>query len=254
MSDLFRNLAAPFPADRVSWRVGPTNKDKTKGMALAYVDARDVMDRLDAVCTPAGWQNRYSHADGKTVCEIGILFAGVNASLSAPPIREWIWKADGAGDSEMEAEKGALSDAFKRAAVRWGIGRYLYDVSSPWVAIEPHGKSYSIPDHELARLRKMLSNSVPQTATANAVAEPTPPAPRPATGNGHVKEREPTDDDVIAADLKTMLAGARTMAAYEALIQGEEFNSQYQALPTMQRDAVFAAAGLRKRELAKAHP
>lgn len=135
--DLFDGLAAPFPPERVSWRVGTSNKKKrqketgdqyakaTKGQALAYLDARDVMDRLDEVCGPGGWANRYTHAEKKTVCEIGIRIEG-----------EWVWKSDGAGDSDIEAEKGALSDAFKRAAVRWGVGRYLYDVSSPWVDLD----------------------------------------------------------------------------------------------------------------------
>jgi hypothetical protein len=44
-----RALFAPFPPGRVSWRVGSTTQDKKRGMALAYIDARDVMDRLDAV-------------------------------------------------------------------------------------------------------------------------------------------------------------------------------------------------------------
>ena len=63
-SDDFRRLTAPFDPARVSWRVGSTNKDKTRGMALAYIDARDVMDRLDDVCGPEGWQRRYPHAEG----------------------------------------------------------------------------------------------------------------------------------------------------------------------------------------------
>jgi hypothetical protein len=41
-----------------------------------------------------------------------------------------------AGDSDVEEEKGAISDAFKRAAVKWGIGRYLYDMPTPWVPCE----------------------------------------------------------------------------------------------------------------------
>lgn len=141
----FDRLRAPFPADRISWRVGATNREKTKGLALAFIDARDVMERLDDVCSPAGWQDRYPHANGKTVCAIGIKIGD-----------EWIWKEDGAGDTDVEAEKGALSDAFKRAAVRWGIGRYLYDVASPWVDIEPHGKSYGIKASELPKLRAVL--------------------------------------------------------------------------------------------------
>lgn len=125
MSDIFDQLKAEFPRNAVSWRAQSMKQDGTAALALAYIDARDVMNRLDDVLGPDGWQCRYPHANGKTVCEIGIRVG-----------EEWIWKADGAGDSDIEAEKGALSDAFKRAAVRWGIGRYLYDLDSPWVDCE----------------------------------------------------------------------------------------------------------------------
>jgi hypothetical protein len=141
LSDLFE----PFSPDRISWRVGSTNKDKTKGMALAYIDARDVMDRLDSVCGVGGWQNTYPHANGKTVCAIGIKIDG-----------EWVWKSNGAGDTDVEAEKGALSDAFKRSAVLWGVGRYLYDLPSPWIEIEPFGRSYKIKDSERGKLERIL--------------------------------------------------------------------------------------------------
>jgi len=147
MTDL-RRLYAPFSPAVVSWRIGSTNQDKTKGMALAYIDARDVMERLDEVCGPGGWQCKYSHTATKTVCDIGIKVGD-----------EWIWKADGAGDSDIEAEKGALSDAFKRAAVKWGIGRYLYELPSPWVAIEQRGRSHFIPEQEKKRLIQLLASS-----------------------------------------------------------------------------------------------
>ncbi|HZP77555.1 MAG TPA: Rad52/Rad22 family DNA repair protein [Pseudolabrys sp.] len=164
MSDLLQRLSAPFDPDRVSWRVGPTNGNKTKGMALAYIDARDVMARLDEACGVGGWQCSYPHANGKTVCSIGIKIGD-----------EWIWKADGAGDTDMEAEKGALSDAFKRAAVRWSIGRYLYDMPSPWVEIEQHGKSYSIKDGELVKLARLLSHAAPVE-----IKRPNPHVTKPA--------------------------------------------------------------------------
>lgn len=157
MSDLLAKLSAPFPPNRISWRVGSTAGDKTKGMALAYIDSRDVQDRLDQVCGADGWQCRYPHAGQKTVCEIGVKCG-----------EEWIWKADGAGDSDVEAEKGALSDAFKRAAVKWGIGRYLYDIDSPWVQITQKGRSYVIADHEHARLEKLLPGSKAKTAPDDA--------------------------------------------------------------------------------------
>ncbi len=151
---IFSDLSAPFPADAIHWRaqsVSNRNGDAS-ALALAYIDARDVMERLDEVCGPAGWQCTYPHANGKTVCSIGIKIGD-----------EWVWKANGAGDTDIEAEKGALSDAFKRAAVCWGIGRYLYDLASPWVVIEPAGRSYRIPDAELARLARVLGPAETRT-------------------------------------------------------------------------------------------
>lgn len=125
LPELMRELAQPFPADQISWRVGATTKDQTSALGLAYMDARDVMDRLDQACGPDSWQCRYPTVGPITVCEIGILLND-----------EWIWKADGSGDTDVEGEKGALSGAFKRASVRWGIGRYLYGLDPIWAPIE----------------------------------------------------------------------------------------------------------------------
>ena len=46
---------------------------------------------------------------------------------------EWITKSDSAGETDVEGIKGQSSDAFKRAAVKFRIGRYLYDLDSVWV-------------------------------------------------------------------------------------------------------------------------
>jgi len=165
MSDIFEMLAAPFDPSEVDWRMGSMTKDKKRTMALAYIDARTVMDRLDMVCGPAGWQNRYVMEGTKTVCEIGIKCGD-----------EWVWKADGAGDSDIEAEKGALSDAFKRSAVRWGIGRYLYTLESPWVDVE-EGK-FGRPEFTSgakAALNEVLRKKLP-TTPAKPETRKEPPA------------------------------------------------------------------------------
>lgn len=143
------DLSAPFDPDEIDWRVGATTKDKTKGIALAYIDARTVMERLDSVCSPENWQCRYSHAGEKTVCEISIKCG-----------EDWVVKSNGAGDTDVEGPKGALSDAFKRAAVVWGVGRYLYSLDSPWVRLEARGRSYVIAKDELPRLKGMLGGRV----------------------------------------------------------------------------------------------
>lgn len=125
--ELFDELCRPFASEEIDWRIGSVSKDKTKGMALAYMDARAVMDRLDGVCGPDGWQCNYTPGvNGSIVCNIGVKMPG----------GEWLWKADGAGATDVEGEKGMLSDALKRAAVRWGVGRYLYEMKSPWVELK----------------------------------------------------------------------------------------------------------------------
>lgn len=136
----FNKLKEPFPKDKISWRVGSVSKDKTKAMVLAYLDSRDVMQRLDDVCGIGGWQNTHPHANGKTSCRIGIKNGD-----------EWVWKENGAGDSAVEAEKGAFSDAFKRSAVLWGIGRYLYDVPTVWVDIDEYKQIKNLKDPRLAK-------------------------------------------------------------------------------------------------------
>jgi hypothetical protein len=116
-------LAAHFPMDAVRWRANAITKDGTKAQALAYIDARDVMNRLDEVCSPFGWHSEHFGCGGARMgCKIGI--------ESKDRI---VWKSDGAGDSHVEAEKGSFSGAFKRAGVAWGIGRYLYDMDAVWV-------------------------------------------------------------------------------------------------------------------------
>jgi hypothetical protein len=143
---VFARLKQPFPPQEIEWRVGSTNGDKTQGLALAYLTARHVMERLDEVVGVGNWQDRYEFHGTRTVCYLSIRLDG-----------EWVTKADGAGDSDVEAEKGAISDALKRAAVKWGIGRYLYDLGNTWVAIEAAGRSFRIKREEYAKLETKLA-------------------------------------------------------------------------------------------------
>jgi hypothetical protein len=153
--EIFDALCAPFAPEEIFWRVGPTN-ERTKGegilrgQPLCYIDARSVMDRLDAVCGPQGWQDSYTPGMGTSiVCNIGIRLDG-----------EWIWKGDGAGATDMEADKGALSDAFKRAGVRWGIGRYLYEIKAPWLPLEKRGTTAILTDAQHQQLDKLYEEAV----------------------------------------------------------------------------------------------
>lgn len=137
---IFDELAKPFPEKAIHWRIGARTKDKSKGIPLAYIDARDVMQRLDEVIGPFNWQDRYPF---EGCCEIGILNEDAG---------EWIWKSNGVGktiirdeareEEKTMKEKGQYSDAFKRAAVLWGIGRYLYDLPNTWLPLDSGGYKF----------------------------------------------------------------------------------------------------------------
>ncbi|WP_268623906.1 Rad52/Rad22 family DNA repair protein [Paenibacillus alvei] len=136
VEQVMAELSEPFPPEDIEWRVGSTNNDKTKGIALAYVTNRAIMNRLDQVVGAFNWQNKYREWKGTSqLCGIGIRFGS-----------EWIWKWDGADDSQTEAVKGGLSDSMKRAGYQWGIGRYLYKLENVWVPIKGVGRSYKLAE------------------------------------------------------------------------------------------------------------
>jgi hypothetical protein len=123
-----RELAAEFPREEVHWRAQSVSErdGKFRALALAYIDARNVMERLDAVCGPENWSDRMEETPQKRV------LCGLSINING----EWVMKWDGAGETDVEGDKGALSDALKRAAVKWGIGRYLYSLPNVWVPCE----------------------------------------------------------------------------------------------------------------------
>ena len=133
-------LSAPFMVNEINYRVGSTNKDKTSGMCLYYMDSRAVESRLDDVLGIDGWQARYPY---KGCCDIGIKLNG-----------EWLWKSNGAGETDFEAEKGQYSDAFKRAATMWGIGRYLYGGGASWYDIQARGRSYAFTNNAMVKIKQ----------------------------------------------------------------------------------------------------
>lgn len=142
-------LAEPLPADAVDWKPQTLTRDKKKAMAVAYLKNRAIQDRLDAVAGPAGWRNEYRPGpNGGVVC--GIALRIVQADGRA----EWVTKWDGADNTQIEGTKGGLSDSMKRAAVQWGIGRYLYRIPAQWVPVDEHGRFAKRPELPPAFLPK----------------------------------------------------------------------------------------------------
>lgn len=121
-----------FEPNDIEWRLqqcGKGKNDKIWGMALAYVTNRAIMNRLDEVCGPENWKNEFKAApDGGILCGISIKIGD-----------EWVTKWDGAENTDIEAVKGGLSGSMKRAAVQWGIGRYLYKLEESWINANENG-------------------------------------------------------------------------------------------------------------------
>ncbi|WP_103128714.1 single-stranded DNA-binding protein DdrA [Deinococcus aerius] len=148
LSDVQKRLQAPFPAHLVGWKPQAFTKDRSRALLLAYVDARAVQDRLDAIC-PDAWSFEIEVVPGTSTPTVKgrLTVLGVT--------REDIGEAG--GDGEYATLKAASSDALKRCAVQFGIGRYLYDLPKQWVewndarrepAVTPELPEWARPDHE----------------------------------------------------------------------------------------------------------
>jgi len=118
-------LKRPFKVSQLKWRRGPGG-----GKELVYIDARDVMNRLDEVFGVNGWQTEFDFIGGRMMCKLSVRWYDEDGSINEDNWHEWICKTDGADDSNIEGAKGGISDSLKRAAVSFGIGRYLYSPSA----------------------------------------------------------------------------------------------------------------------------
>src|SRR3954469_20673729 len=152
--------AAPF--DLKEWKFKPQVVTGNRALALPYVDARVIQDRLDDVLGVAGWQGGYeSRPDGSVVCRLRLRLG-----------TEWITKVDVGGPSEQPDEgdrrKAAFSDALKRASVKFGVGRYLYRLPSQWVDYDPQRRQF------------VKTPPLPAAALPVRVTEPAKPAAAPA--------------------------------------------------------------------------
>ena len=144
MDEVWRKLAEPFPPGEVQWRVEALSRDKKRALVVPYVDARTVLDRLDKVVGPEGWHDAYevlSDAERLVKDERGERrerLCEVKCRLTVLGVT----KEDvGEGDSL----KAAFSDALKRAAVKFGVGRYLYRLEKQWVDYDPEKGRFTPP-------------------------------------------------------------------------------------------------------------
>lgn len=177
-------LSAPFQNSDIEWRVSATNHEKTNGLAVPYVTNRAIQTRLDDTVGIDGWHNDFVPWKGDKAQLCGI-------SIYLPELKDWLTKWDGSDDTDIECVKGGLSDSMKRAAVEWGIGRYLYGMTPPlWVGIEQRGKGYVIRDTERSKLDAAHERWVQTLQQRKADRTGTPQNPQPAQGQVQPPQRQ----------------------------------------------------------------
>ena len=167
MTDL-SELKKPFAAEELEWRV-QTSGLKKNGEPWAqvfwYIQARAIQDRLDDVVGAGNWQAEFRTSEKGVICSLSILVDG-----------EWVKKEDGSEYTEYESFKGGISGAFKRAAVHWGIGRYLYDLESGWGVVARQGTPGSKKVKVGNQYFFFLPHQLPEWALPQKKPQPAAPA------------------------------------------------------------------------------
>lgn len=199
----FRLLQNKFGADEIEWRLQQAGEKNGRiwGIGVPYVTNRAIQDRLDAAVGPGNWKNEFSPGPA----------GGLLCTLSIRVGDEWIGKVDGAENTDIEGVKGGLSGAMKRAAVQWGIGRYLYALDEFFVQVNERGKlrgktkqgtdfkwdppqlpAWALPEPQpraaatqrQSRPRAAAASAAPEAAAAPVTTAPTEPAADTAPNPG----------------------------------------------------------------------
>ena len=124
-------------ADEIEVRPAHSDKDSGKVNLLLYIDSRAVVNLLNETVGNLNWKSRFYEANGLVFGEI---------SIYNEELKDWIGKSDTGSESNIEAEKGLVSDIYKRVLSRWGVTE-LY--SSPTIKVDNDGygnKGYRVSE------------------------------------------------------------------------------------------------------------
>jgi hypothetical protein len=194
---LAEKLQEPFDPKSIGWKPQTAPKNG-RALAAAYIDARDVMNRLDEVVGPENWSTTYELTPNGVVCHLAICVDG-----------RWITKTD-VGAFSKQAESGdklkaAFSDALKRAGIQWGIGRYLYALPTAFADYDEKKKEFTrvpqLPKWALPYAQQENRERVPAAPPAPIeTPEPEEAEPAPAPRQREIKLTLPEDSRKILLD------------------------------------------------------
>ncbi|HZJ01414.1 MAG TPA: Rad52/Rad22 family DNA repair protein [Gemmatimonadaceae bacterium] len=194
-ADVWARLAAPLASETISWRQDgkPINRDgKFLARFVAYVEANTVRDRLDTV-VPGEWDLTLTPLPpigGEPAGEATCSFKARLQVLGV--VREDV----GTGRDY----KQAATDAFKRAAVRFGIAHELYAYGQNWVELDGDGR-YAKPVEDPAVVHARKESTVePKVETARALDEETCPKCGGRMWDNRLTKRNPRAPDFKCRD------------------------------------------------------
>jgi hypothetical protein len=143
-------LEEPFDPSEIKWRVTHATRDGSRGAVIAFADPRAYTDRLNQVFSPSGWTRTYEVntvssvtrmkkgkliQTGKVLVTCTVTIAGLGTHADSG--EEW---AD-----EDTAMTKAQAQAFKRACICFGLGRYLYNFAEMWVPLNEYRQPLNLP-------------------------------------------------------------------------------------------------------------
>jgi hypothetical protein len=217
--EFWRALTAPFPSQCYETRKG------SEGREFTYLKSRTIMNRLDDVCGPDGWDVRFEDTSRGVICELTLLVPGTGESNRLPVKRSWGGGPHDKMEKDKDAEyKTAFSNSFKVTAALFGIGRELYGEGMPAYCADLHNTT---------------ATGIPQGSGPGVGAPPrTNGAPRAEPGLLRNEEEHAVPGDRNSPG-KPPLGNVRAVYPW-SLKCGEHFfgeNQKYKVLNWMQKYA-----------------
>lgn len=208
--------------------VRPQSVRNGKVTMLLYIDSRCVTNILDETVGCMNWQSEFYEVNGQTMGKLGIWDEIKNM---------WIWKSDTGSESNVEAEKGLISDCYKRLLSRWGVTE-LY--SAPRITWDDDGygnTGYRVSEIEYDDNRKITHLVIVNRFgkeyfrwDKDTVVQPTPYAPKTyiQTPNDNLewKEETPKKDNLtilteFCTSQKTVVADTAQLVKYFEYYKGK---------------------------------
>jgi hypothetical protein len=207
VSDYLAELRRPFSPSEVKFKPQAVSKDQTSGLAVFFVDARLVAERLNQVVGIENWWDSYA------------VLGGPNAVAWGTPVECSLWvngvtKVDVGQlpphELDEKSWKSAYSDAFKRAAVKFGVGAHLYAAPNIWAStVVRDGKARGFDEAGIRKLRQEYEKWL--RSSANTFGAPFGDAAPSGDGGDAVPPATPDQHEKIAV-LADELAELRSTA------------------------------------------